>query len=53
MTLGQDSKDENNRLDPDQIKEISILDASGFAGGALPSGDTTMELDAVHFTLKK
>jgi hypothetical protein len=53
MTLGQDSKDENNRLDPDQIKEISILDASGFAGGALPTGDTTLELDAVHFTLKK
>jgi hypothetical protein len=46
-----DSKDENNRLDPDQIKEITILDLSSAAGLPGP-GETTMELDAVSFGLK-
>jgi hypothetical protein len=50
FTLGNDSKDENNALDPAQIKEMAILDGSGFAGQ--PAGDVTMDLDAVRFTLK-
>lgn len=52
LSLGGDSKDENNRLDPDQIKEIAVIDASAFAGGALGTGDTTLELDAVWFSLR-
>jgi hypothetical protein len=51
FTLGGDSKDENNGLDPAQIKEISIVDASPFAG-TLGTGETTIELDAVSFSLK-
>lgn len=50
FTLSQDSKDENNVLDADQIKEITLLDGSAFAN--LPPGDKTIELDAVSFTLK-
>lgn len=52
LTLGENSRDENNALDPGQIKEISIVDASGFLGGMLGEGDTTLELDAVSFGLK-
>lgn len=50
LTLGDNSKDENNKLDPEQIKELSILDASAFAG--LGATDVTLDLDAVYFTIK-
>jgi hypothetical protein len=50
LTLSDNSKDENNRLDADQIKEISIIDASAFA--QLPGGDVTLELDGVSFGVK-
>lgn len=43
--LGDNSKDENDRLDPGQIKEITLLDGSAFAG--LEAGETVLELDAV------
>lgn len=51
FTLGNDSRDENNVLDAGQIKEISIVDASPFAG-TLGNGETAMELDAVSFGLR-
>jgi len=50
FTLSENSQDENNALDPGQIKEITVVDASSFAGQAM--GDVTMDLDAVRFTLK-
>ena len=50
LTLGGESKDENNKLDPDQIKEVSVLDASAFAG--IGGADVTLDLDAVYFTVK-
>jgi len=50
LTLGDQSKDENGKLDPDQIKEIALVDASALLG--LPGGDTTMDLDAVYLLLK-
>jgi len=50
LTLGDHSKDENQKLDPDQIKEVSILDASAFAG--VGAADITLDLDAVYFTVK-
>lgn len=51
FSLGGESKDENNALDPGQIKEISIVDASAFAG-TLGNGETSIEIDAVSFALK-
>jgi hypothetical protein len=50
LALSDDSKDENGMLDPGQIKEISILDASAFVGGG--QGDTTIDLDAISFRLQ-
>jgi len=50
LTLGDNSKDENQKLDPDQIKELTILDASAFAG--LGATDVALDLDAVYFVLK-
>lgn len=50
MRLAEDSQDENNQLDADQIKEITVLDASIFL--QLPGGDITLELDAVRLGLK-
>jgi len=50
FTLGDNGKDENNHLDPDQIKEVTLLDASAFAG--VPAADVTLDLDAIYFTLK-
>jgi hypothetical protein len=52
LALGNDSKDENNQLDPGQIKDITILDGSALLGPALNQGDTTLELDAISFALK-
>ena len=50
LTLGGESKDENNKLDPDQIKEVSVFDASALMG--LGAVDVTLDLDAVYFTVK-
>jgi hypothetical protein len=50
LTLGDSSKDENNRLDPEQLKEVSVMDASAFGG--LGAADVMLDLDAVYFTLK-
>lgn len=52
LVLGNESKDENNKLDPDQIKEVTILDASGFAPDMAPPGDITLDLDSVVFQIK-
>ena len=46
--LGRDSTDENAQLDPDQIKEISIIDATTF----LKEGNqNTLWIDSVMFIL--
>lgn len=50
LNLGDNSKDENQKLDPDQIKEVTILDASAFAG--VGAAEVTIDLDAVYFTVK-
>jgi hypothetical protein len=50
FALNDGGQDENNALDPSQIKELTILDASSFA--QLPAGDITMDIDAVRFSLK-
>jgi hypothetical protein len=50
LTLSESSKDENNALDPGQIKEITLVDGSAFLGGL--TGDAAVEIDAVSFTLK-
>ncbi|HEU4753849.1 MAG TPA: hypothetical protein VFU47_12135, partial [Armatimonadota bacterium] len=50
FTLSDNGKDENNRLDPDQLKELTILDGSAFAG--MGDADVTLDLDAVYFVLK-
>lgn len=51
FSLSDSSKDDNNHLDPDKLKELSVADASAFLPD-LPEGDTTVELDAIHFSLK-
>ena len=50
LNLGDNSKDENQKLDPEQIKEVTILDASAFAG--VGAAEVTIDLDAVYFTVK-
>lgn len=50
LSLGNESQDENNTLDPAQIKEMTIVDASTAAGQAV--GDVTMDLDAIRLSLK-
>ncbi len=50
FSLGDDSKDENNRLDPDQIKEMSLVDASTLAGQE--TGEVSLDLDALWFQLQ-
>ncbi len=52
LVLADNSKDENGKLDPDQIKEVTILDASGFAPDMAPPGDVTLDVDAVVFQIK-
>jgi len=50
FTLGDDSQDENNKLDPDQIKEITISDITPLLGGGA-GGDNDLWVDEVQFVL--
>ena len=54
--LAETSRDENGRLDVDQLKELMIFDASGaLPADTLPgvdNGPTILDLDAVAFSLK-
>ncbi|MCS6862200.1 MAG: CIA30 family protein, partial [Abditibacteriales bacterium] len=47
--LQEDSQDENNRLDAEQIKEITLADVTTVFGGA--GGDTDLWVDEVQFVL--
>jgi arabinogalactan endo-1,4-beta-galactosidase len=44
--LGEDSQDENEKLDPEQLSQIGILDASSFFGAP---GDGTLRLEGVTY----
>ncbi len=48
--LEDNSQDENNKLDADQIKEITIADASTLLGGSAV-GDNDLWVDEVQFAL--
>lgn len=54
LTLVQadDSKDENDKLDVDQIKEVAIIDSSPIMADSAPPGDVTIEVDSVVFQIK-
>lgn len=49
FVLGENSSDENNKLDADQIKELDILDVTGLLQGG---GENTLWLDSVMFVLR-
>jgi hypothetical protein len=52
FTMAQDSKHDNDKLDADQIKEISIADLTTlFAGGAGAGVENILRIDEVRFTL--
>ena len=52
FTLAQDSKDENGKLDADQIKEISIADLTTLLSGGAGAGvENVLRIDEVRFTL--
>jgi len=46
FTLGDDKVDENGKLDPDQLKQMSIIDLSGAVG---EPGENVLWLDDVAF----
>jgi hypothetical protein len=50
FVLADDSKDENGRLDAEQIKQVLIADATGLLGGA-GADAVTLWIDEVLFTL--
>jgi hypothetical protein len=50
--LSENSSDTNDRLDPDQIKDLTILDASATFPG-VATGRTTLELDAIAFRMSE
>jgi len=52
FTLADDSQDENGRLDPDQIKQISVADISSLAGGG-EVDENRLWIDQVQFTLSR
>jgi hypothetical protein len=52
FTLAEDSKDDNGKLDADQLKQISIADISSLAGGA-ETDENRLWIDTVQFTLSR
>lgn len=50
FTLDDNSQDENNKLDAEQIKEITIADATTLLGGGA-GGDNDLWVDEVQFAL--
>ena len=50
FTLAEDSQDENGKLDPDQIKQISLVDITTMAGGG-EADENHLWLDQVVFIL--
>ncbi len=49
FVLGENSSDENNKLDADQIKELKVLDVTGLLQAG---GENTLWLDSVAFVLR-
>lgn len=45
LTLSDDSRDENGRLDPDQVGTLAIGDAAGFLPGAAPGPERILWID--------
>ena len=52
LVQADDSTDENDKLDVDQIGEISIADSSPMMAESTPPGDVTIEVDSVVFQIK-
>ena len=50
FTLADDSRDDNGKLDADQIKQISIADVTNLMGGS-EAEETHLWVDNVIFTL--
>jgi hypothetical protein len=50
MSQADDSKDANNKLDLDQVRQITILDITGFAGA--PEGENTLWVGPVRAAAK-
>jgi len=50
FTLAEDSKDDNGKLDADQIKQVSIADVTNLLGGS-EADETHLWVDNVIFTL--
>ncbi len=52
LVQADDSTDENDKLDVDQLQEISIIDSSPMMAESTPPGEVTIEVDSVVFQLK-
>ncbi len=50
LALADDSKDENGKLDPDQIKQVTIADLSSLVGGG-EAESVRLWVDQVQFSL--
>jgi hypothetical protein len=50
FTLAEDSRDDNGKLDPDQIKQITIADVTALMGGN-EADQVSLWVDNVVFTL--
>jgi hypothetical protein len=50
FTLAEDSRDDNGKLDPDQIKQITIADVTALLGGS-EADEVRLWVDNVVFTL--
>jgi hypothetical protein len=50
FTLAEDSRDDNGKLDPDQIKQITIADVTTLSGGG-DADEVHLWVDNVAFTL--
>lgn len=50
FTLADDSQDENGKLDPDQIKQVTIVDVTTMAGGG-EAAEAHLWIDQVLFVL--
>ena len=49
--LADDSRDENDKLDAGELKQILIADATSLLGGA-PGDDAVLRVDEVRFLLR-
>ena len=52
LTMADDSKDENGKIDAEQIKQVTIVDVSALLGADV-GGANTLYLDQVYFTLSE